>query len=88
MLRENLSDVIDFKTPEGGLAIWAKFEKRISLPVLSDKLRAKRIILSNGLVNNTSENQNLNATRMGFGWMNMREAERAVYILCDAVREL
>lgn len=87
LLRENLSDVIDFKTPEGGLAIWARFDKKISLPDLNIQLRKKEIILSNGLIHNTDERKKLNATRMGFGWMNLRESERAVDILCDTIRK-
>lgn len=87
LLRENLSDVIDFKTPEGGLAIWARFDKKISLPALSIELRKKEIVLSNGLINNTNERKTLNATRMGFGWMNLKESERAVDILADTIRK-
>ena len=87
MLKGKLSDVIDFKIPEGGLAIWAKYDKKIPLPALSDKLKKKGVILSNGLINDV-DGKKLNSTRMGFGWMNLKEAEKAVGILEETVREM
>ena len=86
MLKDKLGDVIDFKIPEGGLAIWAKFDKKIPLPDLSVKLRSKGIILSNGLVNNP-EGKKLNSTRMGFGWMNMEETEHAIKTLRETIKK-
>jgi GntR family transcriptional regulator/MocR family aminotransferase len=83
-LKEKLPDVIDFKVPDGGLAIWAKFNKSVPLPPLSQKLRTQGIILSNGLIHNTTS-VSLNATRMGFGWMDEQEALQAVDILTKAI---
>ncbi|OQP61281.1 hypothetical protein A3860_06105 [Niastella vici] len=85
LLREQLSDVIDFKTPDGGLAIWAKFHKSVPLPPLTEKLKAKGLILSNGLIHNTSA-VSLNSTRMGFGWMNEEETAQAVEMLSRTIR--
>jgi GntR family transcriptional regulator / MocR family aminotransferase len=86
LLTQKLSGVIDFRIPDGGLAIWAKFEKSVPIPPLTEKLRAKGIILSNGLIHNTSP-VTLNATRMGFAWMNEKEAEKAVTLLTKTIRE-
>ncbi|THU41147.1 PLP-dependent aminotransferase family protein [Niastella caeni] len=85
LLNEKLGDIIDFKTPDGGLAIWAKFHKSIPLPPLTEKLKAKGLILSNGLIHNTSS-VSMNATRMGFGWMNEEEAAQAVDLLAQTIR--
>jgi GntR family transcriptional regulator / MocR family aminotransferase len=85
LLKENLSDIIDFKIPDGGLAIWAKFHKSVPLPPLSEKLKAQGLILSNGLIHNTSS-VSLNATRIGFGWMNEQEAAQAVELLAKTIR--
>ena len=87
-LREKLSDVIDFKTPEGGLAIWAKFDKKIPLPELADELMKNQIALSKGLLHDISAGRKLNSARMGFGWMNIAEAERAINILEKNIRKL
>jgi len=85
LLQDSLSDIIDFKIPDGGLAIWAKFHKSVPLPPLSEKLKSQGLILSNGLIHNTSS-ATLNATRMGFGWMNEAEAEQAVDLLTKTIR--
>lgn len=83
-LRQKLADVIDFKIPDGGLAIWAKFNKSIPLPQLVEKLKPQGIILSNGLIHNNTP-VSLNATRMGFGWMNEKESEYAVDVLARTI---
>lgn len=85
LLKEQLPDIIDFKIPDGGLAIWAKYHKSVPLPPLTEKLRAQGLILSNGLIHNTSS-QSINATRMGFGWMNEEEIEESVGMLVKAIR--
>ena len=38
------------------------------------------------LINNTGKTL-MNATRMGFGWMNEKEAEKAILLLNDSVRQ-
>jgi len=87
-LHENFSDVIQFKTPEGGLSVWAKFDKKIPLPELSVNMRKKGIVISNGLIHNTSEKKKLNSARMGFGWMNPREANRALDVMRETISEM
>ena len=80
-----LADKIDFKVPDGGLSIWAKFHPSIPLPSLAQQLKEKGIILSNGLIHNTTS-ATLNATRMGFGWMTEKESEKAIDILNTTIR--
>lgn len=70
---------IDFRVPDGGLSIWARFHPSIPLPPLALKLKEKGVILSNGLIYNNGPHS-LNATRIGFGWMNEKEAEKALDI--------
>ncbi|MEO5563367.1 MAG: PLP-dependent aminotransferase family protein [Chitinophagaceae bacterium] len=83
-LQQKLSDVVDFKVPDGGLAIWAKFEKSLPLPPLCEKLKEQGVILSNGLIHNKSTLL-LNSTRIGFAWMNEKEAEKAVDLLAKTI---
>ncbi len=87
LLKDKLSDIIEFKIPDGGLAVWAKYDRSIKLPELSVRLRKKQVILSNGLIYNKAPGKNLNANRMGFGWMNTEEAEKAVKVLHQTIRE-
>lgn len=84
-LKEKLTDVIDFKIPDGGLAIWTRFNKAVPLPELTPILKARGLILSNGLIHNTSPSA-FNCTRIGFGWMNEQEAEKAVDLLAHTIR--
>jgi GntR family transcriptional regulator / MocR family aminotransferase len=86
LLQQHLPDVIEFKIPDGGLAIWARFHKSLPLPPLTEKLRAKGLILSNGLIHNNTP-VSLNATRMGFAWMNEQEAENAVQLMVKTIRK-
>jgi GntR family transcriptional regulator/MocR family aminotransferase len=86
LLKDKLGDVIDFKVPEGGLAIWSQFDKKVPLGELSEKLRRKGIILSSGLIHDP-EGKKLNCTRLGFGWMNSKETEQAVKIMHDTIRK-
>lgn len=83
-LGQKLSSVIDFKIPDGGLAIWAKFDKTVPLPPLTEKMRAQGVILSSGLIHNNSS-VSLNATRMGFGYMNQKESEHAINVLAKTI---
>ena len=76
LLKTQLNDIIDFKIPDGGMAIWAKFDEKISLEKLSEKVGKKGLYLSNGLTY-----PNLNACRMGFASMNLKEIEEAVGVL-------
>jgi len=86
MLKEILGDVIEFTIPQGGLSIWAKYDKRVSVPELSKNLFKKEIILSPGLLHDVSAGRKLNSTRMGFGWMNLQETENAISVLNNVIR--
>lgn len=77
--------IIDFKVPDGGLAIWAKFHPSYPLPALSERLRSQGVVLSNGLIHDTGP-VSLNSTRMGFAWMTIDEAAKALDILEKVVK--
>lgn len=84
-LQQKLSDVIDFKKPDGGLAIWAKFDKSVPLPALSKAMKAQQVILPSGIIHDTGPVP-LNATRLGFGFMTEKEAAHAVDVLNTTIR--
>ena len=87
LLTQKLPGIIDFNIPDGGLAVWAKFDKSVPLPPLTEKLRSQGLILSNGLIHNISSNS-LNCTRMGFAWMNEKETEQAMTILTKTIKTI
>lgn len=80
MLKSELGNVIDSKIPDGGMAIWAKFNGQLSLSELSKKAAKKGLYLSDGLVYGS-----LNACRMGFASMNLKEIEEAVGVLKSVI---
>ncbi|HTB30992.1 MAG TPA: PLP-dependent aminotransferase family protein [Bacteroidia bacterium] len=87
LLQEKLGDTIQFKIPEGGLAIWAKFDKKVSLPELSARLMKRGIALSNGLIHD-APGKKLNSCRMGFGWMTMEEMGNAIHEMADMIKKM
>ncbi|MEA5402480.1 PLP-dependent aminotransferase family protein [Arcicella sp. DC2W] len=80
LLKKELGDVIDFKVPDGGMAIWAKFDKSMSLIELAPKLAKNGLYLSDGAAYPTE-----NACRIGFASMNFKETEDAVKILKNGI---
>eukprot|EP01136_Pigoraptor_vietnamica_P003430 Opistho-1_new@32671 len=80
LLKNELGDVINFKVPDGGMAIWAKFDKSISLIELAPKLIKNGLYISDGAAYPTE-----NACRIGFASMNFKETEDAVKILKNGI---
>lgn len=77
MLKSELGHVVGFAKPTGGMAVWAKFDKAIPLPMLAAKARENGLLISDG----TGYDPNLNATRLGFASVNEEEMERGMGIL-------
>ena len=75
-----MGELVDFQKPTGGMAVWVKFDKRVSIPQLSKQLLQKGIFLSDGS-NYNPPNQELNSVRMGFAAMNLEEIERCIGVL-------
>ena len=80
LLQEELSTFIHFDIPEGGMAIWAKFDPLINLPELSIKAKRQGLFLSDGNAFKQSD-KTINATRLGFASLDLEEINRAVGLL-------
>jgi GntR family transcriptional regulator/MocR family aminotransferase len=80
MLKSDFNDVIQFKTPEGGLGVWTTFDKRIDLIKMSENAAKKGLYIGNG---NFYKNEVFftNALRMGFASVNENEMAEALGIL-------
>lgn len=87
-LKKELGGLVDFTIPQGGLSIWTKFADHIPVPELSRQLFKKEVALSPGLLHDISAGKRLNSTRLGFGWMNLREAEKAIVTMRDTIKQL
>ncbi len=82
LLQDKLSDKINFKIPEGGMCIWAKFMDA-DLKKVAEKASKKGLTMNNGETYNRVKNYN--ATRLGFSSLNVKELEKAVNILVECI---
>jgi GntR family transcriptional regulator/MocR family aminotransferase len=76
-LHEQLGDKVDFRVPDGGMAIWTRFAQEIDLAKASKKAFNQGLSFSDG----SQYKGNLNGTRLGFASMNEAEITAAVEIL-------
>ncbi|MBD0259025.1 MAG: PLP-dependent aminotransferase family protein, partial [Cytophagales bacterium] len=79
-----LGHAVQFRVPDGGMALWARFDPAVSLPAVAEKARRKGLYLSDGRIYDPGK-QGLNATRLGFAALQPGEAERAIEVLCAAL---
>ena len=80
ILTSDFNDVIKFKIPEGGLAVWANFDKRIDLIKMSEDASKKGLYIDNGIFYK-NESFSTNGLRMGFASLKENEMEEAFRIL-------
>jgi GntR family transcriptional regulator/MocR family aminotransferase len=80
LLRARLPHAVEFRVPDGGMALWARFDPSLPLAVLSEKAARKGLYLSSGSIYDPT-GKGPNATRMGFAAMNPEELERATAVL-------
>jgi GntR family transcriptional regulator / MocR family aminotransferase len=80
VLKTELNDVVEFKKPNGGMAVWAKFEASISLPSLSEQVSKLGLKINNGAA------YNINSTRLGFASTNEEEIEKGMKILKNCLK--
>ena len=86
MLKSEFNDVIHFKKPNGGMAVWAQYDPSVSLPILAEKALKKGLKISDGSTYNP-DGIILNAARMGFAAVNEEEIERGIGILKGVIRD-
>jgi GntR family transcriptional regulator / MocR family aminotransferase len=82
LLKTKMSDLIQFNIPEGGMAVWTNFDKKIDLPKTAANAFKNGLFFSDG-----SQHGNINATRLGFASSTIDELEQAVMILQDSIVE-
>ncbi|WP_375443615.1 PLP-dependent aminotransferase family protein [uncultured Fibrella sp.] len=80
LLAHELPHQIQFSKPDGGLAIWATFDKDIDLPTVAERAGKAGLYLSPGVVHNLP-GQLLNSTRLGFASSTEKELAQAVSML-------
>lgn len=80
LLNQNLKNEVNFQIPEGGMAVWAKFDNSIDLVRTAETAFKNGLYFSNGLQHNLS-NFNINSTRLGFASSTVEELRKCVEIL-------
>ena len=79
-LKNELGGYFDFQKPNGGLAVWAKLDPSVSLPILSEKVGKMGLLIGDG------RTYNINATRLGFASTTELEIEQGLAILKKGLR--
>jgi GntR family transcriptional regulator/MocR family aminotransferase len=84
ILKTEFESQIDFKVPQGGLAVWANFDKAIDLVGTSDKALKQGLHIGNGGFYK-NESFSHNAMRLGFASLDETEITKALGILKNAL---
>jgi GntR family transcriptional regulator / MocR family aminotransferase len=79
LLTRSLGDRIQFRKPDGGLAIWARFDARYPLPLLASRAAALGLLMNDGSYYDDRQT-NYNALRIGFASMAAKEMEQVAEI--------
>lgn len=83
LLEQELKGIVSFTRPQGGMAVWAKFNKKYPLPVIAQRVAAQGLYMVNGSYYNTGST-NYNALRIGYASLNGKEMQQAVGIIKKA----
>jgi GntR family transcriptional regulator/MocR family aminotransferase len=80
ILKSDFKDEIEFRIPEGGLAVWSTFDTNIDLIKMSEDSSKKGLYIDNG---NFYKNESFftNGMRMGFASLDENEMVEALRIL-------
>jgi GntR family transcriptional regulator/MocR family aminotransferase len=84
LLDKYLGNIIQFRKPAGGMAIWAQVAKKYPLPALAAKAQGMGLFMSEGNNYNTGP-VNYNSLRMGFASLNEEEIKEVVSLLTKAL---
>ncbi len=80
LMEKELGNMVSFKKPDGGMAIWAIFNKKFPLPAIAQRASLQGLYMNDGSFYNSGA-VNYNALRIGFASLNEKEMEEAVGIL-------
>ena len=85
LLQADFKHKITFKVPEGGLAVWAQFNKKTDLVKMSEEALSKGLRVGDGSFYK-NESFSTNGLRMGFASLEKQEMEQALGILKTVLR--
>ena len=85
LLNNELGKYAEFSIPDGGMAVWTKFDSGIDLVRLARKALTKDLSFSNGLIHQHIPGASL-ATRLGFASSTEQELTESVGIISEILR--
>ncbi|WP_031528011.1 MocR-like pyridoxine biosynthesis transcription factor PdxR [Dyadobacter crusticola] len=80
LLKSELGNYLQFEGPDGGMAVWTKFNSDIDLPALASKALQKDLYFSSGF---GQSKELANMVRLGFASSDLNELEESVAIIRD-----
>jgi GntR family transcriptional regulator/MocR family aminotransferase len=83
-LKEKIDKHITFKIPDGGMAVWTKFND-IDLKMVAEKALKKGLMMNDGSLFNNG-NKNYNSARLGFASLNLDEQNKAIEIIKESIQ--
>lgn len=84
LLASELSSAVQFQKPDGGMAVWTRFDPAIDMEKFAERAQRAGLFLSSGTSHNPP-GQRLNSTRLGFASSTEAELEQAVAVLKRAL---
>ncbi|WP_229253847.1 PLP-dependent aminotransferase family protein [Dyadobacter sp. NIV53] len=84
LLNMELENYVEFQVPDGGMAVWTKFDQKIDLPLLAQKALKKDLYFSDGSAHQ-QYSRIKNTTRLGFASSDPHELEKSVTILKNLI---
>jgi len=88
LLQEQLGDKISFKIPDGGFAIWMKYNNGLLPKKVAAKAAEMGLSMSDGTDYFNDESYINTSIRLGFASLNLKELEDGVGILARAVEKV
>ncbi|WP_090101852.1 PLP-dependent aminotransferase family protein [Chitinophaga sp. CF118] len=85
LLKNELSDYVQFKVPDGGMAVWTTFDPKVNLVKLAQQASQQLLYISDGVWHH-NDDQQANATRLGFASSTPQELQRCIEILSELLK--
>jgi GntR family transcriptional regulator/MocR family aminotransferase len=85
LLESELGNYITFQKPAGGLAVWALFDEKIPVAILSKKMLKKGFYFPDASSYNP-EGATINGVRLGFASINLKEIEKGIDYLSGIIK--
>lgn len=79
LFRDHAGDIAQFTVPQGGMAVWIRFEAGYSIPALSERMASNGIYMNDGSLYRYKAD--VNGIRLGFASLNAQEMQRFIEAL-------